>query len=244
MAAPLLALAAVAFLVAVHLLARKLGFLRAIPRSRWLSFAAGVPVAFVFLELLPALADDQAHVEATMGPLWGFVQHHLYLVALVGLALYYGVERVVKRSQGAVGKGGGGEGTAPGPFWVSITAFALLNLVIGYLLVQEEREPTALVLFTIAIALKFVLQDRALADDHPQTYRRQGQWVVLGAFVAGAAVAFFTDVPHLFVGAFRAFLAGGIILNVIKEELPAERESRWGAFLAGAALYAALVLAI
>jgi hypothetical protein len=39
-----------------------------------------------------------------------------------------------------------------------------------------------------------------------------------------------------------AFLAGGIILNVLKEELPEERESRFSAFTAGTAAYAALLL--
>ena len=39
-----------------------------------------------------------------------------------------------------------------------------------------------------------------------------------------------------------AFLAGGIVLNVLKEELPAERESRFSAFVLGAAGYAAILL--
>lgn len=41
-----------------------------------------------------------------------------------------------------------------------------------------------------------------------------------------------------------AFLGGGVIVNVLKEELPEERESRFSAFgLAGLA-YAALLLAV
>lgn len=39
-----------------------------------------------------------------------------------------------------------------------------------------------------------------------------------------------------------AFLAGGVVLNVLKEELPEERESSFGAFAVGATLYAAIVL--
>ena len=41
-----------------------------------------------------------------------------------------------------------------------------------------------------------------------------------------------------------AFLAGGVILNVIKEELPEEQESLFWAFALGAALYTALLLAL
>lgn len=39
-----------------------------------------------------------------------------------------------------------------------------------------------------------------------------------------------------------AFLAGGVILNVIKEEVPAERESRFSAFALGAVGYAGVLL--
>jgi zinc transporter ZupT len=41
-----------------------------------------------------------------------------------------------------------------------------------------------------------------------------------------------------------AFVAGGVILNVLKEELPAERESRFWAFSLGVAIYAALLVAM
>lgn len=39
-----------------------------------------------------------------------------------------------------------------------------------------------------------------------------------------------------------AFLAGGVVLNVLKEELPEERRSRFLPFAGGAACYAALLL--
>ena len=41
-----------------------------------------------------------------------------------------------------------------------------------------------------------------------------------------------------------AFLGGGVILNVIKEELPQEQESLFWAFALGASLYTALLLAL
>jgi hypothetical protein len=41
-----------------------------------------------------------------------------------------------------------------------------------------------------------------------------------------------------------AFLAGGVILNVLKEELPEERQSRFWAFALGAGIYTVLLLAL
>lgn len=42
--------------------------------------------------------------------------------------------------------------------------------------------------------------------------------------------------------ALLALLAGGVILNVLKEELPEERKSRFWPFALGAATYAVLLL--
>jgi mannose/cellobiose epimerase-like protein (N-acyl-D-glucosamine 2-epimerase family) len=42
----------------------------------------------------------------------------------------------------------------------------------------------------------------------------------------------------------RSFLAGGIIMSVLKEELPAERQSRFWPFALSAALYGVLLLAL
>ena len=52
-------LAAVGVLAVVHLFAAHLRFLRGVPRSRWLSIAGGVSVAYVFVHLLPELAESR-----------------------------------------------------------------------------------------------------------------------------------------------------------------------------------------
>ncbi|NJL21613.1 MAG: hypothetical protein HC895_13625, partial [Leptolyngbyaceae cyanobacterium SM1_3_5] len=41
-----------------------------------------------------------------------------------------------------------------------------------------------------------------------------------------------------------AFLAGGIVLNVLKEELPEDRESHFWSFAIGAIGYAVLLLGL
>jgi hypothetical protein len=50
---------AAAGLSLVHILAEHLRFLDVIPRSRWLSFAGGISVAYVILHLLPELGEAQ-----------------------------------------------------------------------------------------------------------------------------------------------------------------------------------------
>ncbi|WP_226480697.1 universal stress protein [Natrinema amylolyticum] len=51
-------------LALVHLFAGRLGFSGPIPRSRWLSFAGGVSVAYVFVHLLPEVGAAAAAIDA------------------------------------------------------------------------------------------------------------------------------------------------------------------------------------
>ena len=66
--------------------------------------------------------------------------------------------------------------------------------------------------------------------------------VACAAPLAGWALGMVTELPPVIVSGLFAFLAGSVVLNVLKEELPENRESRFGAFAAGAALYTILLL--
>jgi hypothetical protein len=57
-------------------------------------------------------------------------------------------------------------------------------------------------------------------------------------------VGVLVEIPELAIAVLIAFLSGGVVLNVLKEELPKERESRFWPLLVGAALYAAILLAL
>ena len=61
--------------------------------------------------------------------------------------------------------------------------------------------------------------------------------------LAGWAVGLLFDISEAALAVLFAFLAGGVVMNVLKEELPEERESRFWAFALGAALYSAVPLA-
>ncbi len=62
------------------------------------------------------------------------------------------------------------------------------------------------------------------------------------AVAAGWMVGTFTVIHKLISAGLTAFLAGGILLNTFKEELPTERESRFSAFAIGCIAYAGLLL--
>lgn len=243
----LLSALVVALFVAVHLFGNRLKFLRTTPRSIWLSIAGGVSVAYVFVHLLPELAAYQRAIGSTLaraeGPL-ARLERHGYLIALVGLAAFYGLDRFARGSARAQSRAGKKPHPPEGVFWIHLGSFALYNVLIGYLLLHREESDTwGLLTYAAAMALHFVVNDQGLRQQHGAAYEAKGRWLLAAAPIAGWTVGAFTAIAELAVSALFAFLAGGVVLNVLKEELPDDRESRFWAFAAGAAGYSALLLA-
>lgn len=239
------ALGAAAVLAVVHLLSGRLRFLSGPPRSVWLSAAGGVSVAYVFLHLLPELASGQEHVETGAEGALRFLEHHVYIVALIGLALFYGVDRYSLASRRSRHREHGEDKTGAGAFWLSTTSFAIYNVVVGYVLVRDEAETaTSLVMFAVALGVHFVINDYGLREHHKEDYERVARWVFAASVLIGWLIGALAEIPEAALALIVAFLAGGIILNVFKEELPSERQARFFPFLAGAAAYAVLLQAV
>lgn len=230
------------FLALVHVVANRFKFLKRKPRSRWLSLGSGVSVAYVFIHVLPDLSEAQLEFQAKVD-LLSMVEHHVYVVALLGMIAFYGLEKAAKVSRHQSMKEGQGDETQPGVFWLHMVSFALYNALIGYLLVhREESELLGLWLYVVAMALHFVVNDYSLWEDHKRAYCRVGKWILSAAIVCGWAIGTQTEVSEAFTAVLFAFLAGGVILNILKEELPQERESRFWTFALGAVGYSGLLL--
>lgn len=229
-------------LALIHLFAEKLNF-TAFPRSKWLSFAGGISVAYIFMHLLPELAEWQEVFKEKANGV-AFLQHHTYLIALLGLAVFYGLERAAKLSSESQRETDNKE--LPDDiriFWLHVASFALYNTLIGYLLVHREEESRlALLWFTIAMAFHFVVNDYGLLDHYRHAYRSKGRWLVTFAIIGGWLLGVFTALPKTWFSILFAFVAGSTILNVLKEELPEERKSNFWAFAVGIVLYSVLLL--
>lgn len=227
-----------------HLLAGGLGVLDEVPQRAWFSAAGGISVAYVFVHLLPELAAVQEEVRER-AQILPYLEAHAYLLALVGLATFYGLERTARRSRQRRRVQDASDVTSDRVGWLNIVSYGIYNAIIGYLLRDQlESGALALVLFSCAMAVHFLVNDRGLSQHHGDLYKRRGRWIVASAVVAGWGLSLITVVDEAIIGLLVAFLSGGIILNALKEELPEERRSNFGAFCAGVASYAALLLTV
>lgn len=226
-----------AIFAAVHVFSPRLVFLDRTPRSIWLSVAGGVSVAYVFIHLLPELSHRQRH--AVEGVAAWAEETGLFVLAMLGLVIFYGLERLAaRRHTAAINAADASAGT----FWLHLVSFGLYAFLIAYLLDEQARRGVvALTVYAIAMGLHYVVNDRALYGRHGRRYVRAGRWLLAAMTLAGWASGLFFLISEIWLAAAFAFLAGGIIFNVIKEELPEERESRFSAFALGAVAYAVLL---
>ncbi len=244
------AFGAVTVLASAHIVPPMLTFIKFYPRSWLLSAAGGVSVAYVFVHLLPEIAEAQATVEGSASTLLAGFERHAYVIALVGFAVFYGLERAAitsRRSRrDADAPSAEEEPTSAGAFWLSMGSFAIYNAIIGFLVVRraEHDSAAALALFAVAIVLHFLINDLGLRSHHKRRYDRLGRPALVGAIFLGWAVGVATELPEAAVGLGVAFLAGGIVLNVMKEEVPEERQSQFLPLALGAFAYAALLIAV
>lgn len=231
---------AVVVLLLTHLYAGKLRFVEYIPRSPVLSAASGISVAYVFIHILPTLISTSEHIARRLEGIVGFLEHHSLVMALIGFTVFYGLDRLALLSRERHKQQ---EKIQMPAFWVHIGSFAVYNGIIGYILLNLEQQTLInLVFYTVAVGMHFVVNDFSLRDHHQEAYHRVGRWIVSGGLLIGFAIGLIWTVPEWAIAVVYAFLAGGIILNAIKEELPGEKQSRFWAFAAGTTGYAVVLL--
>lgn len=235
-----IALALTLVLATLHLAAPRLRRLPGVPESALGSFAGGISVAYVFVHLLPELAEGNEKIgealEETVRST-ALLDLAIFAVALVGFSVFYGLEHLARRARGH---------EPGGLFSIHLGAFAIYNGLIAYTMPLRVRTGLDFaLLFTAAMGLHYVLIDRGMLEHYPRRFRAWGRYLLAACLLAGwlvAAVAAPTNT--IAVSLLTAALGGSILLNVFKEELPSDRAASFGWFLVGVLLYAGLLAVV
>ncbi|GAA1757260.1 hypothetical protein [Kocuria aegyptia] len=232
-------------LAALHLGAPHIRKLPLVPERYTASFAGGLAVAYVFLHLLPEIAEGNEAVGEALSDVLDptpLLELGIFLVALAGFTVFYGLERLARRQ----GPNRRGSGESPGVYWLHLGSFLIYNGLITYTMALRVRTGLLFaVLFTVAMGLHFILTDRGLEEHYPHRFRATGRVLLAAALLTGWVLgAIAAPTSTLLVSLLTALLGGSILLNVFKEEIPADRDSSFGWFCVGLVLYAGLLTII
>jgi len=230
-------LAAALVLASVYLFGHKL---RATSHHRrWVSVAAGVSVAWVFIDLLPEISENQANFST--GPhraMALFPEQAVYLAAMFGFMVFYAFEYIVNASD---------ENREPSTVYFAcrIIAFATYSGLIAYLLIHNTwKDAPTLVMYTLAMSFHFLLVDHSLFSEHYGSYESRLRWVLALSVLAGWFVGILTSIPEQWMARIVGFVSGGVLMNTVVVELPEGRGGRLWPFAIATAVYSAVLIMV
>jgi hypothetical protein len=201
-------------LCAVHVSVKHWRFLDG-PRGHvWLSVAAGTALAYVFTYLLPKLAIIQQEIVEFQGPFSGFLRQQAYLLALLGLLVLFTVEKAAERmpretdlklSRGLL---------------LQVVIYGIYSVQLGYLLASFRQPDVATyVLAAVILGAHLMGIDHHIEHRHPHTFSAVLRWAFAACCIVGWAIGVFTDGFEHAVMLSNTFVAGGIIVLAVREEL-------------------------
>jgi len=224
--------AAVLPMLLVSLFADRLARIAPPWRRRLGSFAGGLAAAYVFLLVLPKLADQQdlLHHATSDWPLIAYFYHHAYVVALAGFVTYYLVNVLAQGIDASVPRSVSGAALVVG--------LAAYTALLGDLIAAQNPQPLALALLSTALTFHVLGLNLAVYGHLSRSWHWLRALLSTSLFL-GWLVGLMAPIPPLIHALVSAWLSGGIIILVVLIELPKER--RPTAFVAGAFTFTLLL---
>jgi len=207
----------------------------------WLSVSTGTALAYVFAYLLPKLASIQSTLSEVARPTQAFLRNHAYLLALAGLLTYFAIISAIESPSSPESK----KPAPPHIVVLLLVGYGFYSLQLGYLAADLPNPDFAsYALVAVVLGLHLMGINHQLHRTYPheyQTYLRYGYVVALVIGWAGgiATTAFESTVMYS-----STFVAGGIIITAIKEEIAEHGEKRRATFIIAALMAVAVILTI
>ena len=235
-------LVVICILALVHLFAKELRRLKTNTRNALLSAGAGASLAYVLMRILPKLAEKQEDLMASADTgLRGFLEHHAYLVAMIGFVVYYGVSNVA--AYGAGGTDASSSARYRLALIITVIGHGAYSLLIAYLIVNRLHFGLfSLILITLGMGTLFLVSDHGLRKTWPDAYDRWIRWVLGLALLVGWAIGVWLKVSPNVIALWYAFLAGLMLITTIREKLSTDESGSFWPFLAGVVLFTVLLL--
>jgi hypothetical protein len=209
-----------------------------VDRRSVISFSAGMSIAYVFVHLMPELHEVRTSFTQSVSIDMYYEGMAIYLFALVGFLVFYGLDHLRRR----FGESEGEEGAGPA-FRLHVGGFAIYVGLVSYLLVNSlEETEVSIALYTAAITLHFLAVEHSLAGEYGAAYKHIGRFALAGMAILGWAAGVMFALPVWVLALLVAFVSGAIVMNSTIMELPSEKDGRFVPFAAGGVVYGMILL--
>lgn len=230
----------VILLALTHVFNDRFRFLSGSTGRYWLSFGGGIAVGYVFMHLLPDIAGARAKYIDDPG-LRGLLSEHLFLLMMLGLVIYYGIDLLESRFN--VADEHVAVGRSRRNVMLHAVGYAVYNFLIGYLVTNLPRPGMVpLLLITGIMLLHFIGLDFHFRQMAQAFYDRWLRWVFSISILLGALLGTQFHISGFAKAVCFAVLSGAILINTIKEELPDDEKASFAAFCVGVALMTAVII--
>ncbi|GAB4217521.1 MAG: hypothetical protein OHK0012_22150 [Synechococcales cyanobacterium] len=209
-----------------------------VPERYWISLGGGISLSYVFTTFLAELSHRQEGVRPLGWPIVDYLFQHIHLVMLIGILCIYGLEWIARhhRTQAQ-------NLMPPSLYGIHLGFFSVYVLLVGYLLQHSPSQWFRCALLTLALGVHLSITTRELWQYHPRRFQQQGRWLLSGSLLLGWFWGRMMLLPESLLTATIAFIAGVLMFQVLKHELP-ERGGHFGAFLLGVVVNSGLLITV
>ena len=238
---------------AVHLTAPKLYGSSERYEKAVISFSGGVAAAYVFFDLLPTIQKSGENLKLLLPNYLDYLGQMsisevvIFGVAFMGFLVFFVSEHVAvhsrRRAAADTGQHVDSVAAPKEVFVIHFSLLALISLLIAYNLRFEVRASLlGGLLFSIALILHFFGTDRTMEIHYRNLFERYGRYILSIMPLTGWALSALFPERQSEAAVFLAFVAGAVLFNVIKDEVPGTENGDPKFFVLGALIYAAVLI--
>ncbi len=196
------------------------------------SFAGGVSLAYVILDLMVELTGVASTAVHAAVPIGATQEKSLFALVLVGATLWHVVAALATKV-----------GHRARYLTYALPQAAYRAVVGGALVLEGEHGSTPLVFFAIPMLLHLTVLESRIHREFPPDHTGIVRWVLALAPGLAATAGTLLRLPEAPLLVALALVAGSTVVQILQSELPWPDLIRLGPFLAGVCLYSILIAA-
>ncbi len=243
----LVSLAGLMVMALAHVISNRAKLLEAFASHGLISFGAGASVAYVFIHIFPEVGVFQQQLTGYSGhnQHGSFINQPLYLAALGGLCFLYLLDTIEAEFRIEGSNELQRHKHYMQLFAVRAILYILYNIMIAYIITQRPGEGIInITLIAIALMLHFIVVNIRALETYGKLFGKYLRWPAAGGLLLGWILGITVELPETIIVTTFSLIGGMITYIALKSELPQTKHRAPFHFLAGAVIYAVIVLAI